>query len=129
MGCFKDETGGIPIKQFIGLRSKMYSYIYEDNQNKLITKKTSKGTPKSSLQNKISFENYENVLNFPAKLYLSSHLIRSTKHQLYTCYMNKLSLCPFDDKRFILPNGSDTLAHGHYLIPFLLKILKDIWHS
>ena len=37
MGCFKDETGRIPIKQFIGLRSKMYSYIYEDNQNKLIT--------------------------------------------------------------------------------------------
>ena len=27
IGKFKDEASGIPIKEFIGLRSKMYSYI------------------------------------------------------------------------------------------------------
>ena len=27
-GLFKDETGGVPIQQFVGLRSKMYSIKY-----------------------------------------------------------------------------------------------------
>ena len=32
IGKFKDETAGIPVVEFIGLRSKMYSYI-KDNMN------------------------------------------------------------------------------------------------
>ena len=40
--------------------------------------------------------------------------IRSFGHQLYTVKLNKTSLCPYDDKRYILANGCDTLAYGHY---------------
>ena len=31
IGKFKDEAAGIPITEFVGLRSKMYSYIKENN--------------------------------------------------------------------------------------------------
>ena len=31
IGKFKDEAAGIPVTEFVGLRSKMYSYI-KDNQ-------------------------------------------------------------------------------------------------
>ena len=42
IGKFKDESGGIPIKEFIGLRSKLYSYIKDDEQKN----KTAKGIKK-----------------------------------------------------------------------------------
>ena len=42
--------------------------------------------------------------------------IRSYNHQLNSISLNKIGLSPYDDKRYILPNGYDTLAHGHYRI-------------
>ena len=39
---------------------------------------------------------------------------RSHNHELYSQKVCKAGLSPFDDKRFVLDNGYDTLAHGHY---------------
>ena len=33
IGKFKDEAAGIPITEFIGLRSKMYSYVKDNGKN------------------------------------------------------------------------------------------------
>ena len=38
IGKFKDEAAGIPITEFIGLRSKMYSYIKDNEQSSRIVK-------------------------------------------------------------------------------------------
>ena len=38
--------------------------------------------------------------------------IVSKKHQLFTVEINKAGLHPFDDKRYILPDGITTFAHG-----------------
>ena len=46
LGKMKDETHGIPIQEFVGLRPKMYSILYTEN-NKLVEKKTAKGIKKS----------------------------------------------------------------------------------
>ena len=43
--------------------------------------------------------------------------IRAYRHQCYTIKETKLALNNFDDKRYILPDGVTTLAHGHYKIP------------
>ena len=48
IGKFKDEAAGIPISEFIGLRSTMYSYLKDDN----CKSKTAKGI-KKMLSNKI----------------------------------------------------------------------------
>ena len=44
IGKFKDECQSIPVAEFIGLRSKMYSYIKDNNQNN----KTAKGIKRIS---------------------------------------------------------------------------------
>ena len=52
IGKFKDEAAGIPITEFVGLRSKMYSYI-KDNQK---VGKTAKGIKKNIIKNNIKHE-------------------------------------------------------------------------
>ena len=42
--------------------------------------------------------------------------LRSTKHEVGTYDMNKISLSCYDDKRYILDDCIHTLAHGHYKI-------------
>ena len=40
--------------------------------------------------------------------------IGSVDHNLYTIQTNKISLSPFDDKRYVLDDKIQTLAYGHY---------------
>ena len=38
---------------------------------------------------------------------------RSENHEIYSIKLNKIGLSPYDDKRYILDNGSDNLPQGH----------------
>ena len=40
--------------------------------------------------------------------------IGSVDHNLYTIQTNKISLSPFDDKRYVFDDKIQTLAYGHY---------------
>ena len=42
--------------------------------------------------------------------------VGETRHIINTIKQNKISLSPFDDKRYILDDKIKTLAHGHYKI-------------
>ena len=44
------------------------------------------------------------------------NVIRSHKHDVYTEEVNKVALSSNDDKRYILKDGINTLARGHYRI-------------
>ena len=111
IGKFKDEACGIPIKEFVGLRSKMYSYV-KDNKKEA---RTAKGIKKVVINN-IKHEDYKNVLLENRQIQHTMKTIRSSKHQLGSYEINKISLSCFDDKRYILINGKQSLAYGHYLI-------------
>ena len=112
IGKFKDETQGIPITEFIGLRSKMYSYL-KDNKH---VGKTAKGIKKSVIKQDISHENYKETLFGNKQTYHTMKTIRSDKHQLGSYEINKVSLSCFDDKRYILNDSVTSLAYGHYKI-------------
>ena len=58
IGKFKDEVSGIPINKFIGLRSKVYSYLKNTNESG----KTAKGIKKNVIKKDIKHENYKDVL-------------------------------------------------------------------
>ena len=111
LGKMKDESFGTPLREFVGLRPKMYSMISESEG-----KKTAKGIAKYVVKRFIKHEHYKDcLLNREIKI-TRMNSIRSYDHQLYSITLNKIGLSPYDDKRFILPNGCDTLAHGHYKI-------------
>ena len=42
--------------------------------------------------------------------------IRSVMHKLQSFEINKISLSCFDNKRYILNNGINSYAYGHYKI-------------
>ncbi len=61
LGKMKDETHGIPIQEFVGLRPKMYSILYTEN-DKQVEKKTAKGIKKSVTKRKLRHASYKECL-------------------------------------------------------------------
>ena len=112
IGKFKDEVSGIPINEFIGLRSKMYSYLRDTNESD----KTAKGTKKNVIKKDIKHENYKDVLFNNKQVYHQMKTIRSERHKLGSYEINKVSLSCFDDKRYLHDNGIYSYAYGHYKI-------------
>ena len=109
IGKFKDESAGIPITEFVGLRSKMYSYVKDNEQ----TERTAKGIKKQTIKKDIRHEDYKHVLFNNEQIHHKMKTIRSEKHLLGSYELNKISLSCFDDKRFIHENGTTSYAYGH----------------
>ena len=112
IGKFKDEAAGIPITEFVDLRSKMYSYIKDNAEEG----KTAKGIKKNIIKNNIKHEDYKSVLLQNKQIHHTMKTIRSSEHQLQSCELNKVSLSCFDDKRHISNNGIKSHAYGQYKI-------------
>ena len=112
LGVFKDEAAGRIMKEFVGLRAKLYSYkMFEGEESKKC-----KGIKKSVVKKSITHENYKNCLFTGKEQLRKMNVIRSYKHEVYTEEVNKIALCPDADKRYILEGQTDTLALGHYRI-------------
>ena len=112
IGKMKDESPGVPITRFYGLRSKMYAY--GDDRGK--ESKKAKGTKKSVVSKEIKLDNYQDVLIDSNQMRHKMKTIRSKNHKLGTYEINKISLSCFDDKRYILDDGVTSYAYGHYRI-------------
>ena len=109
IGKFKDETAGVPIKEFIGLKSKMYCLILDNEKDS----KKAKGVKKNVIKKGISPGDYYDVLHQSKVMHHRMNTIRSDCHQISSYEINKISLSPFDDKRYILSDGISSYAYGH----------------
>ena len=112
IGKFKDEACGIPITEFVGLKSKMYSYVKDNEKGG----KTAKGIKKNVIKNNIRYEDYERTLLNEEQMHHKMKTIRSQRHKLSSYEINKVSLSCFDDKHYIHDNGTSSYAYGHYKI-------------
>ena len=110
---FKDEAAGGCIKEFVGLRSKLYLFKMCEGEE---TKKC-KGVKKSVVKKSITHEDYKMCLFNGKEQICKMNVIRSYNNELYTEEVNKVALCSDDDKRYILENRVNTLAWGHHTIP------------
>ena len=109
LGRMKDEMAGIPIKSFVGLRPKMY-HVQAFNDTEI---KKAKGIGKQTVNKEIKKSDFENTLFDKREMNHSMMTIRSFDHIIKMMRVNKKSLSCFDDKRYILGDGIQTLAYGH----------------
>ncbi|GBN91024.1 hypothetical protein AVEN_195498-1, partial [Araneus ventricosus] len=103
LGKMKDELSGDIASEFVGLKAKMYSL-----KTLHFEKQTAKGVPKSVLKSRVSHNDYKNCLLNVQGTRESFKTITSSHHVLKTVQQNKISLCPFDDKRYILDDSIST---------------------
>jgi hypothetical protein len=118
VGKFKDETCGRPIKEFVGLRPKMYSLLEADNRATI----KAKGIAKRAAKAKLKHEAYRSTLFDETSSTIDMQQIRSFKHDIYSIEVTKTCLSPYDDKRYVLNDKISTLAYGHYKIQQLPSV-------
>ena len=109
LGMFKDEAAGKIIKEFVGLRAKLYSYQMDEGKEN----KRCKGIKKAVVEKSIRHEDYKTCLETGKEQLRKQNIIRSYEHTLYTEEVNKIALSATDDKRYLLKDSYDTLAWGH----------------
>ena len=109
IGMMKDEAGGKQITEFVGLRSKLFSFKIDEKEEKKC-----KGVKKSKVKRTINFKDYKDCLFTGKKHMRSMNVIRSHKHEIFTETINKVVLSSEDDKRIICEDKIHSLAHGHY---------------
>ncbi|XP_052819578.1 uncharacterized protein LOC128245454 [Mya arenaria] len=110
LGKMEDETNGKPIAEFVGLRSKMYSFTCDGDEFK-----RAKGISKVTVKRNLKHEFYKNTFFNETAMISSMTALRSHKHKLFGETIQKQGLSAFDDKRYLL-NAVDSYAYGHYKI-------------
>ena len=128
LGKFKDECVGLLKKtdknptfsvmsEFVGLRPKMYAFekvSVEDGKKH--GKCTAKGIKKYVIKRDLNMQVYKDTLQGQAHR-VEQVGFRSRGQQITTDKQVKTGLSGVDTKRWICPDGINTLALGHYRIP------------
>ncbi|XP_076678761.1 uncharacterized protein LOC143374488 [Andrena cerasifolii] len=109
----KDENNGMIMTEFVGLRAKMYALRIDGKKD---TKKA-KGVKTNVIARTITFDDYAQCLQKEIEMVRRQSCIRLKLHKVYTISESKIVLSPCDDKRYTVPDSTDTLPWGHYRIP------------
>ena len=104
IGKMKDEHGGVIIDEFVGSKSKMYSIKKIDGSESSTTKRVNIAT---------EFNEFKDVLFNGKIIRHKMKRIQAKKHKIGTYEIDKISLSCFDDKRYVLHDGVNTLAYFH----------------
>ena len=94
IGKFKDELSGNIAQEFVGLRSKMYSILHDDEIKK------AKGVKKNVVRNDLTHNMFKTSLFEKHQYSHKMNRIASDHHQIYLVSQMKTSLSPYDDKRY-----------------------------
>ena len=113
VGFFRDEMGGRHITCFVGLRSKMYTFLVLHDPKEY---KVAKGVKKYIIEHHLKYNDYLHCLQDNECLEADFKSIQSHGHIVHTVHQSKVSLCPFDDKRYLL-NAYRSVPYGHYSLP------------
>ena len=114
------------MNEIVFLKSKAYTYNFINNNSEiidstssscsfradLIEKKKLKGVSQSIVKKEINLGDYKNCLyNIELKLN-NMFILNSINHEMFINELLKISLNPFDDKRYIYEDGIITDPYG-----------------
>ena len=108
LGTFKDEMKSLIITEFIGLKPKMYSFNYIDN-NIILNKNTHKGIKESI---SLNHDEYKRSLYKEELIYKEFYNLQLNKQNIYLDKINKIALNPFESKRYWIDN-INSLPYGY----------------
>ena len=113
-GYFKDEFGGEYILEFVGLRAKMYSILPLEGEKKAACK----GIDKKVKEEELTHKDFKDSLHQELQYTNEMVRIQQEKHKIFTVKMEKKSLSPFNDKKWITREGNEFISYsyGHYKI-------------
>ena len=114
------------MKVFVGVRSKTWAYLMDNNSEN----KKAKGTKKCIIKKGIMVKNQEDCM-FDNKIILKSQQVfRSDHHNVYTVEINKIALISNDDKRLQTLDRITTYPHGTNVFKVCeskMMILRDLF--
>ena len=90
----------------------MYSFQILKNGTTVEEKHRCKGIQRAA-QNSLTHADFLAQLQRPSENFLVNRRFGSKLHQIYTYETKKRGLCAYDDKRFLLEDGVQSLAFGH----------------
>ena len=100
-GTIKVVNKGISVNKFVGLNSKVHSILSDDGKESNTAKRVNIATECNGIRDTLF---NKKIIRHKMKT------IQSKKHKLGTYEINKISLSCFDNKRFVLTDGTQTLA-------------------
>ena len=109
IGLMKDELGGKITMEFVALRPKLYSYKKLDG----LEDKKCKGIKKCVVKKTLTFEDYKTCLFNDSAEYRFQLMFRSSKHEVHTIEVSKVTLNRDDDKGISRKDGISTFERGH----------------
>ncbi|VDI13124.1 Hypothetical predicted protein [Mytilus galloprovincialis] len=77
LGKFKDECGGVPMREFVGLRAKMYSHVTPAGETK-----RAKGLKRCVVEKELNHQDYKDCLFNNIEISKEMKLFRSKLHQV-----------------------------------------------
>ena len=105
----KDETYSVPIKGFVGLKSKMCTFIKEDNHES----KKAKGINNNVVDDELKYEDYKNVLFNRSYTRHEMNGIQIKDHNIGSYRINEISLSSYNYKKYMLKDGYSRFLHFH----------------
>jgi len=109
-GKMKIETADEIVHEFVGLKPKMYSVLYGTGRKQM---KKAKGVNTCVVKRRLRHQDYLHCLQNHQLFKHRMKRIGSVGHKVYTIEQQKISLSPYDDKRYILDDGINSVPYGY----------------
>ena len=102
-----DELQGKVLEEVVCLRSRLYRLKFNGG-----VKQSAKGVQKS-VKKSLYHEAYRECLFNKTTMRKEMTQLRSEKHHIIVNRLSKVALNAFDDKRYLLGDGIQSVAYGH----------------